>query len=90
MLRVPLSFVDCVGSQIGDEIEIILATQLAEMALVDKELNFGRNHNDVAVDGGQRWGERCRSSRRKWSGASISHREPSRAYPEDLYSFLVF
>lgn len=53
MLRVPLIVSDCLVSQIGDAIEIILATQLAEMALIDNELNFGRNHNDVAVCGGQ-------------------------------------
>lgn len=52
MLRVPLSFADCLVSQIGVEIEIILATQRAEMAVIDNELNFDRNHNDVAVGGG--------------------------------------
>lgn len=57
MLRVPLSFTACLVSQIGVEIEIILATQRAEMAAIDSELNFDRNHNDVAVGGGQMWGE---------------------------------
>lgn len=52
----PLSFSACLVSQIGVEIEILLAIQRARMAAIASELNFDRNHNDVAVGGGQKWG----------------------------------
>jgi hypothetical protein len=89
MLRVPLSFADCLVSQIGDAIEIILATQLAEMALIDTELNFGRNHNDVAVGGGQCGGSNADLAGGNGPGlASAIVSYPREVYSQD--SFLVF
>jgi hypothetical protein len=57
-----------------------------QLALIDNELNFGRNHNDVAVGGGLMWGKDADLAGE--NGPALT--SAIVGYPGDVHSFLVF